>query len=622
MNILGESVVVVPWIHFIIGDWKGNRRLIAGYNNNTGTIARPFGMCHCTDMSATDIKCQFVTIAEINEYNERASFMSIEKAEEMFKEISRHYIKTCWDNGVPLGDIVHGINLICPPEVLHVIGAGLAKYLVGVIQNCIIKGRPVEEDETEEETGDVDPGEENTGEEDVDPEQRQKKKKKKKKKRRKNDKTEKLRLEALSELDLLYAQAHKAMQRCSERDYYQGSLIHASTETTKQGAIENIGNLFLLAFLSRTEAGKKIYKDHEVGYINAKEKETEEDRFYPIITFLSSIGWFHTSNPKHDVHCAQQVLKDTIDDIESRFSRKEGLGFSIPKKHLYLLFRVYIMFYGNAFNFYGGWGERGHIDYVKDNAKNTQRQASKFLAQLGTRVEERAVLAQAEDCIISQFSDEVADMSQKNSLRKKQIEMEDYSTVFGRWEHDSPVFVKNHEGGYTLHIKFHGNTDSVLQHELSDETQCVIDARVVWMNRDAEKQKIGRSLNYELQLFIAKQALKLGLNDETEVNGYTMTCVQFPDLPSHTIIRCTEDYNCEPWYDFVTVEVDGVILPAKVVGIFTYCLSDKFVVRCMHKPVVHKYNFLDELLEHFFVPFQLGGFDAMKIVDVKFRFEH
>jgi hypothetical protein len=106
MDILGESVVVVPWIHFIIGDWKGNRRLIAGYNNNTGTIARPFGMCHCTDMSATDIKCQFVTIAEINEYNERASFMSIEKAEEMFKEISRHYIKTCWDNGVPVGDIV------------------------------------------------------------------------------------------------------------------------------------------------------------------------------------------------------------------------------------------------------------------------------------------------------------------------------------------------------------------------------------------------------------------------------------------------------------------------------------------------------------------------------------
>jgi hypothetical protein len=50
-----------------------------------------------------------------------------------------------------------------------------------------------------------------------------------------------------------------------------------------------------------------------------------------------------------------------------------------------------------------------------------------------------------------------------------------------------------------------------------------------------------------------------------EANGYPHASVQFPGFPSHTIIRCTEDYNNDQWYDFVAVKVYNSALPANVV---------------------------------------------------------
>ena len=50
------------------------------------------------------------------------------------KQISRHGVDMVWEKGVPLADMIHGINLITPPEMLHTVGVGIAVYIIGVIK--------------------------------------------------------------------------------------------------------------------------------------------------------------------------------------------------------------------------------------------------------------------------------------------------------------------------------------------------------------------------------------------------------------------------------------------------------------------------------------------------------
>jgi hypothetical protein len=52
------------------------------------------------------------------------------------KQISRHGIDTVWEKGVSLSDMIHGINMITPPEMLHTVGVGITVYIIGVIKDC------------------------------------------------------------------------------------------------------------------------------------------------------------------------------------------------------------------------------------------------------------------------------------------------------------------------------------------------------------------------------------------------------------------------------------------------------------------------------------------------------
>ena len=368
--------------------------------------------------------------------------------------------------------------------------------------------------------------------------------------------------------------------------------------------------------LSKTTAGRKIYKENEVGVVDTG--GSEDDRFLPIIMFLCSVEWFHSDNAKHEVHCAQICLQNVIDDIKTCFPRTTGLGWNLPKTHQFLLMRVYMMFYGNGFNFYGGWGERAHITHVKDNAGNTQMQPSTFVAQLGTRVEEKRIISEAEECLASQFADQVADMPRSNSLRKKQIELENYKDAGIDGANTPPFFVnEKYTGGYTVTIDLRGDVEAIRQFELSNDTQCVIERQIRWDHRNKEKQKMKRGICFELSLYIAKLGLMTPNCTRATVQGYTMAFVQFPGLPNRTIIRCTDDYNSEPWYDFVAVQVGDNVLAAKVIGIIVLDKVAKLIVRCMHTTGQDKYNVMDELFESFFLDFELGGFDSVMAVEVK-----
>jgi hypothetical protein len=96
--------------------------------------------------------------------------------------------------------MIHGINMITPPELLHTVGAGLAVYIITIIKDSL------------------------------------------------NDVTR-------SELDTLYIQVYHDLKINCDHDYYECSLHKGATETVKQSASENIGHLLALAALCMTDAG-------------------------------------------------------------------------------------------------------------------------------------------------------------------------------------------------------------------------------------------------------------------------------------------------------------------------------------------------------------------------------
>jgi len=85
-----------------------------------------------------------------------------------------------------------------------------------------------------------------------------------------------------------------------------------------------------------------------------------------------------------------------------------------------MLIHKYVQKYGNSLNFYGGWGERAHIDWVKDNSLHTQRHASTFIEQVGEWISERVIIVKAEETLINSISNKMHLLSLSSShLRNK-----------------------------------------------------------------------------------------------------------------------------------------------------------------------------------------------------------
>ena len=70
-------------------------------------------------------------------------------------------------------------------------------------------------------------------------------------------------------------------------------------------------------------------------------------------------------------------------DIKNIFLMSRGHSWKIPKVHGYMLMHQYVQMYGNGSNFYGGWGEHAHIEWIKDSGLCMQRQAGNFNEQVG-----------------------------------------------------------------------------------------------------------------------------------------------------------------------------------------------------------------------------------------------
>ena len=264
------------------------------------------------------------------------------------------------------------------------------------------------------------------------------------------------------------------MARCSDRDYYKSSINKGATENAKQGATENIGNVLALVLLSYTESGQALFRRNGLGG-----GHVHWSMVYPIVLFLTSLGWMHSDIPKEEIDPSRTFLGKIMQDIKIFFNRTEGQGWDIPKLHAYLQMPDYIRWFGNGINFYGGFGERGHITYVKDNAQQTQRQSSTFLEQIGRRCEESMGIGCVQDNLIQQFPDQIEEMSSTSSLNKRKRELEE--CMYGHDTHTFCVrtkFVNKHYGEYKLSINItrSRNADEDLP---NDESNCWFERSIV-----------------------------------------------------------------------------------------------------------------------------------------------
>ena len=144
--VFGKKKKCVVWIHFIIGDIEGNNRLAGAYACNTSAVQKPYRCCKCRDLDNTDIQCEWVTTEEVSMYKAGVKeFTSKSKRIQHMQVISRHPVRLVFERGVPISDMVHGINFICPPKLLHTIGVGVCPY---VINHVHTKMKTVKEDKT------------------------------------------------------------------------------------------------------------------------------------------------------------------------------------------------------------------------------------------------------------------------------------------------------------------------------------------------------------------------------------------------------------------------------------------------------------------------------------------
>eukprot|EP00956_Cyclotella_meneghiniana_P045615 scaffold376871_cov387-Cyclotella_meneghiniana.AAC.1 len=156
-------------------------------------------------------------------------------------------------------------------------------------------------------------------------------------------------------------------------------------ESTKQGAVENIGNLLALLCISFTVQGKDLMT-------RSKLNNDEKDIATPLIALLAYIGWLHSTNPKVEVENAMPAVYDLIRDMKAFFDRNDGNGWDLPKIHGMIQMLECIVYFGSAKNQYGGPGEQSHKKYLKDPSNRSRRQPASFLTEVATRIEENVVI--------------------------------------------------------------------------------------------------------------------------------------------------------------------------------------------------------------------------------------
>ena len=101
-------------------------------------------------MSATVHTCVYVTLDEMKQQQLSRSAAAGNKGRQqtIFRQISKHAIANALtEEHMPLSDVVHGPYKMAPPELLHVSGNGIVKYVLRIIAVSLQPAQQVALDE-------------------------------------------------------------------------------------------------------------------------------------------------------------------------------------------------------------------------------------------------------------------------------------------------------------------------------------------------------------------------------------------------------------------------------------------------------------------------------------------
>ena len=103
--------------------------------------------------------------------------------------------------------------------------------------------------------------------------------------------------------------------------------------------------------------------------------------------YLSMEQWFHGSNPKEEVNNARPLIIAKVLQLLQELFPTDGTGngYNILKMHAMTKFKIYMEWYGSAFNFYGGTGESAHKHFMKAPGQKTQRRVTEFASQVANQ---------------------------------------------------------------------------------------------------------------------------------------------------------------------------------------------------------------------------------------------
>jgi hypothetical protein len=119
--VLGHTVRVKVWIHYFIGDTKGNNKWLGYYPGDREGVRRPHCDCKCQfhNLSNPNPNCNYVTMAGIN-FAKKRKQEDEDAGIEYYRSISMYDIRNALtEKSLPLSDNIHGLYKMMPPELLH-----------------------------------------------------------------------------------------------------------------------------------------------------------------------------------------------------------------------------------------------------------------------------------------------------------------------------------------------------------------------------------------------------------------------------------------------------------------------------------------------------------------------
>jgi hypothetical protein len=117
--VLEHTVRVKVWIHYFIGDTKGNNKWLGQYPGNREGVRLPYHDCKCQfhDLSNPNPTCTYLTMEDIN----LAKKMKQEDEDagiEYNRSISIYDIRNALtEKSLPLSDNIHGLYKMMHPEL-------------------------------------------------------------------------------------------------------------------------------------------------------------------------------------------------------------------------------------------------------------------------------------------------------------------------------------------------------------------------------------------------------------------------------------------------------------------------------------------------------------------------